>query len=61
MTLSSVGSSLASSMQSAQGPTAGAVMGKVLDQEKADGKATVQLIDSAAPEQAAGHTLSVYA
>jgi hypothetical protein len=59
MNISSVGSSLTSSMLNAQGSTAGAVMGQVLDQEKVDGADAEQLIESAAPQKEG--SVSVYA
>ncbi len=59
MNIQSLGSSMQSSMESAQGATAGAVMTKVLDQEKIDGQDAIDLIDSAKP--ASSGSLSVYA
>jgi hypothetical protein len=61
MNISSVGSSLPSAMQGAQGPTAGAVMQKVLDQEKVDGEDALDLISSADVKPSNGQSLSVYA
>ncbi len=60
MNISSVSSSLQSSMLNASGSTAGAVMGKVLDQEKTDGQDAEALIESAAPAPRDG-AVSVYA
>jgi len=60
MNIQSVGSSMQSSMENAQGATAGAVMSKVLDQEKIDGQDAIDLIDSAAQPSSSG-SLSVYA
>ncbi len=59
MNITSVGSTLPSSLLNADGPTAGAVMGKVLDQEEVNGQDAVALIDSAAPKQ--DGEVSVYA
>jgi hypothetical protein len=57
--ITSVGSTLQSSLLNADGPTSGAVMTKVLDQEKVNGQDAVDLIDSAEPKS--DSSVSVYA
>jgi hypothetical protein len=61
MNISSVGSSAQYMAQAASDSEGVAVMGKVLDQQKAEGQDTVELIASAAAPPSNGHSLSVYA
>jgi hypothetical protein len=61
MNISSVGSSVQYAVAGADSSAGAAVMGKVLDQEKAQAQDTVELIASAGAQPPEGHTLSVYA
>ncbi len=61
MNVSSVGSPAQYAPANLSSATSGAVMGKVLSQEKTDGQEAEDLIASASPQTSGGHAVSVYA
>jgi hypothetical protein len=61
MNISSTGSAAEYATMAVPDKASATVVGKVLDQEKSDGQAMVDLIDSAGSPTGQGHALSIYA